>query len=217
VGGWCEGRAGRRGWAGWSAGVGAAAGSRIIARVRRVSVVGNSGSGKTTFAAELARRIGAPHLELDSVFHQPDWEPLPAEEFRERVAAFTAGERWVVDGNYSKVLDLVWQRADTVIWLDPPRYRVMRRIVWRTLRRVFSRAELWNGNREPWGNLFRVDPEKSVVAWAWTRHPIVRARYTQAQADPANAHLDFIRARSDRDAVALLDRASSAKRRESRR
>jgi adenylate kinase family enzyme len=170
-------------------------------------VVGNSGSGKTTFAAELARRIGAPHLELDSVFHQPGWEPLPAEEFRARVAAFTAGDLWVVDGNYSKVLDLVWPCADTVVWLDPPRHRVMRRIVWRTLRRVFSRAELWNGNREPWGNLFRVDPEKSVLAWAWTRHRIVRETYTQAQADPANAQLDFIRLRSDRDAAAVLDRA----------
>jgi adenylate kinase family enzyme len=177
--------------------------------VQRVSVVGNSGSGKTTFAAELARRIGAPHLELDSVFHQPGWEPLPAEEFRVRVAAFTAGDRWVVDGNYSGVLDLVWPRADTVVWLDPPRHRVMRRIVGRTLRRVFSRAELWNGNREPWGNLFRVDPEKSVVAWAWTRHRIVRERYAQAQADPANGHLDFIRVSSDRDAVALLDRAGT--------
>jgi len=177
--------------------------------VRRVSVVGNSGSGKTTFAAELARRMGAPHLELDSVFHQADWEPLPTEEFRERVAAFTAGDRWVVDGNYSKVLDVVWPRADTVVWLDPPRHRIMRRIVLRTLRRVFSRAELWNGNREPWGNLFRVDPEKSVVAWAWTRYPIVRARYTQAQDDPANAHLDFIRVRSDRHARALLDRVGA--------
>jgi adenylate kinase family enzyme len=180
--------------------------------VRRVSVVGNSGSGKTTFAAELARRIGAPHLELDSVFHQPGWEPLPTGEFRARVAAFTASDRWVVDGNYSKVLDLVWRRADTVIWLDPPRHRIMRRILWRTLRRVLSRAELWNGNREPWGNLFRAAPEKSVVAWAWTRHPIVRARYTQAQADPANAHLEFIRVGTDREAAALLNRASPDRR-----
>jgi len=177
--------------------------------VLRVSVVGNSGSGKTTFASELGRRLGAPHLELDSVFHQADWEPLPAGEFRERVAAFTAGDRWVVDGNYSKVLDLVWQRADTVIWLDPPRHRVMRRIVWRTLRRVFSRAELWNGNREPWGNLFRLDPEQSVIAWAWTRYKIVRERYTQAQADEANAHLNFVRIRSDRHAQALLNRAGA--------
>jgi len=180
-------------------------------RVRRVSVVGNSGSGKTTFAAELGRRTGVPHLELDSVFHQPGWQPLPTEEFRARVAGFTAGERWVVDGNYSKVQDLVWDRADTVIWLDPPRHRVMRRIVWRTLRRVFSGAELWNGNRESWRNLLRADPESSVIAWAWISHRDVRARYAQAQADPANAHLEFIRVRSDRDAAALLDRAGAGR------
>lgn len=45
--------------------------------MQRLSVVGNSGSGKTTIAAELARLIGAPHLELDSVFHQPGWVPPP--------------------------------------------------------------------------------------------------------------------------------------------
>jgi adenylate kinase family enzyme len=177
--------------------------------VQRASVVGNSGSGKTTFAAELARRMGAPHLELDSVFHQPGWRELPTEEFRARVAAFTAGERWVVDGNYSRVRDVVWQRADTVVWLDPPKHRVMRRLVWRTLRRVLLRAELWNGNREPWTNLFRLDPENSIIAWAWTRHRIYQARYAQAGADPANAHLEFIRVRSDREAAALLDRAAA--------
>jgi adenylate kinase family enzyme len=175
--------------------------------VKRVSVVGNSGSGKTTLAAELARRLAAPHLELDAVFHQRDWEPLPVEKFRARVAEFVAGDRWVVDGNYSSVQDLVWPRADTVVWLDPPRRRVMRRIIWRTLRRAISRAELWNGNREAWSSLFRVDPAKSIIAWAWTRHHIVRDRYSRAQADPANAHLTFIRLRSEHDVAALTGRA----------
>jgi len=176
--------------------------------VQRVSVVGNSGSGKTTLAAEIARRIGAPHLELDSVFHQPGWQPLPAAELRARVAEFVASDKWVVDGNYSTVQDLLWQRADTVVWLDPPRHRVMRRIIWRTLRRVFSRAELWNGNREPWANLLRADPAKSIIAWAWSRHHVYRARYLSAQADPANARLTFIRLRTDRDTTALLDSLS---------
>jgi adenylate kinase family enzyme len=175
--------------------------------VQRVSVVGNSGSGKTTLAAELGRRIAAPHLELDAVFQQPGWQPLPVDEFRARVSEFVAGDRWVVDGNYSSVQDLVWQRADTVIWLDPPRHRVMRRIIWRTLRRAVTRAELWNGNREDWSSMFRVDPAKSIIAWAWTRHRVVRERYSSAQADPANAHLTFIRLRSDEDVAALTGRA----------
>jgi adenylate kinase family enzyme len=173
--------------------------------VRRVSVVGNSASGKTTLAAQIADRLGAPHLELDSIFHQPGWQPLPTEEFRGKVAGFVAGPTWVVDGNYGRVRDLVWERADTVVWLDLPRYRVMRRVIWRTLRRVISRAELWNGNREPWTNLFRADPMESIIAWAWTRHRFYRDRYASAQADPANAHLRFVRVRTRRDTVALLD------------
>ena len=175
--------------------------------MKRVSVVGNSGSGKTTVAAELGRRLAAPHLELDAVFHQAGWQPLPVEEFRARVAEYVAGDRWVVDGNYSSVQDLVWQRADTVVWLDPPRRQVMRRIIWRTLRRAISRAELWNGNREDWTSIFSADPAKSVIAWAWTRHRIVRERYSRAQADPANAHLTFIRLRRNDDVAAFTGHA----------
>jgi adenylate kinase family enzyme len=179
--------------------------------VDRISVVGNSGSGKTTLARGLADALGIAHLELDSVFHQPGWEPLDRDVFRERVTAFTAGPRWVVDGNYSAVRDIVWDRADTVIWLDPPRRRVMRQVIWRTLRRMATRAELWNGNREPWQNLFRLDPAESIIAWTWTSHHKVRERYTQAQADPAHGHLTFIRLRTPAQSADLLRAAASAR------
>jgi len=178
--------------------------AHILNDVLRVSVVGNSGSGKTTVAAAIGAAMGAPHLELDAVFHQPGWAPLDREEFRRRVAEFVAAPRWVADGNYSAVRDLVWARADTVVWLDPPRHRVMRRIIWRSLSRAALRAELWNGNRERWANLVRMDPQESVIAWAWTRHHVYRQRYEQAMADPANAHLTFIRLRSPREVAALL-------------
>ena len=127
------------------------------AAVRRVSVVGTSGVGKSTFASALALVLGAAFLELDSVQHQADWTPLPVEEFRARVALVADGECWVIDGNYSRVQDLVWARADTVVWLDLPRRVVMRRIIWRSVWRVAGRTELWNGNRERWRNLFTLE------------------------------------------------------------
>jgi len=173
--------------------------------VNRVSVVGNSGAGKTTFAAALAERLGAPHLELDALFHQPDWRELPSEDFRARVAAFVAAERWVVDGNYSVVRDLVWGRADTVVWLDPPRWLVMRRIIRRTLRRVVLGTELWNGNRERWTNLLRLDPDKSIIAWSWSQHHAYRRRFAAAVEDPANAGITFLRVRGVRGIAGLLN------------
>ena len=166
------------------------------AAVRRVSVVGTSGAGKSTLAVTLARLLGAPFLELDAVHHQADWRPLPRVEFRTFVASVAAGERWVIDGNYGSVQDLVWARADTVIWLDLPRRTLMRRIIWRTLRRVGGRVELWNGNRERWRNFFTLEKEESVIAWAWQTHASNRARYEAAMADPANRHLRFVRLRS---------------------
>jgi adenylate kinase family enzyme len=175
--------------------------------VRRVSVVGTSGAGKSTLARELAEILGVPHLELDGLNHQSDWEPLPEEEFRRIVAAKAAEDGWVIDGNYSAVRPLVWARADTVAWLDLPKSTVMRQLVWRTLRRVAGRQELWNGNRERWRNFFTWDPEQSVICWAWHKHDEYRARYAAAAADPASAHLRFVRL-TGRDAISrFLDEA----------
>ena len=156
-------------------------------------MVGNSGSGKSRLAAELAAALAIPHLELDGVFHQAGWQPLPRPDFRAAVAGFAAGDAWVIDGNYRAVQDLVWARADTVVWLDPSRARVMRQLGRRTLLRMVRRDELWNGNRESWTGLFRAAPEKSILRWAWTQHVATRERYRQAQADPAHAHLEFVR------------------------
>jgi len=185
---------------------------RLTAAVRRywpgaaISVVGNSGSGKTTLAAGLAAALGLPHLELDSVFHQADWQPLDDEAFRRRVAAFTSEPRWVVDGNYSAVRDIVWDRADTVVWLDPPRHRAMRRLIWRTLRRMATGAELWNGNRERWRYLFQ--REESIILYAWTSHHRTREKFARLQADPAHAHLTFIRLRDPAERDNLLRSAT---------
>lgn len=166
----------------------------------RISIVGNSGSGKTTLARRAAARLGVAHIELDSIFHQPGWQPLDPTEFRLRVEAATSAGGWVADGNYSSVADLIWSRADTVVWLDFPRRTVMRQVVRRTIGRVIRREELWNGNQEPWSNLYRWDPHDNIIRWSWTQHAAYRARYTAAMADPSNARLRFLRL-SDRAAA----------------
>ena len=176
--------------------------------MRRVSVVGNAGSGKTTIGRILAQRLAVPFVELDAVYWQPGWTPLPVEQFRRRVDELTAGDGWVVDGNYSAVRDLVWRRADTVVWLDPPRRTVMRRVIGRTLWRTVTRRELWNTNREPLTGLVRIDPDKSVIRWAWTRHDVYRTRYAALSVDPAYAHLAFVGIRSRQDLTRLLAAAT---------
>ena len=175
--------------------------------MRRVSVVGVSGSGKSTLGRELAGRLAVPYVELDAIFHQPGWTPLPEDEFRRRVASVAAGDGWVIDGNYTAVQPLVWERADTVVWVDPPRRTVMRRIIWRSLRRAAGRTVLWNGNRERWRNLLTWDEEESVISWAWHHYPVYQCRYAKAAADPAYASLAFHRVTGRAGIRELLDSA----------
>jgi adenylate kinase family enzyme len=121
--------------------------------VRRVNVKGISGSGKSTFAAELARRLELPYIELDALHHGPNWSEPTSEEFRERVrdAMAAVPEGWVIDGNYEgKLGETVLSEADTIVWLDLP-FRTKARWLWkRSFHRIRNDVELWNGNRESW-------------------------------------------------------------------
>jgi adenylate kinase family enzyme len=124
--------------------------------VRRVNVKGISGSGKSTFALELARRLGLPYVELDALHHGPNWSEPTDEVFRARVQAAmdAAPEGWVIDGNYEgKLGELVLSQADMIVWLDLP-FRVKARRLWRrTATRIRDDVELWNGNKETWRNV----------------------------------------------------------------
>jgi len=175
-----------------------------------VSVVGCSGAGKTTFARELARRLGVAHVELDALFHGPGWTEPDPDDFRRRVAAALDGatDGWVTCGNYSLVREpVVWPRADTVVVLDLPKALVMRRVVARTLRRTLLRVELWNGNREPFSNLWAWDPERNIIRWSWVRHGVYHERYAAAAQDPAHAHARFVFLRDPDEVQAFLDAA----------
>lgn len=167
-------------------------------------MVGVSGAGKTMMAVALADRLGVPVLELDGLFHQPGWTRLGAEEFTARVRSATDADGWVVDGNYSATRDLVWDRADTVVFLDLPRWRVMAQLSVRTLRRMWTGRELWNGNRESWSNLLSREAERNILLWSWTTHGGKRRLYRELMGDPRWPHLRFIPIRSRRQGAQLL-------------
>lgn len=179
----------------------------------RVVVVGSSSSGKTTTARRISAALGLPYLELDSVHHQENWTHPSDEEFESVVSNFATRDRWVIDGNYTShgTTSLVWPRADTFVWLDLPRPVVMRRAVSRTLRRVLTREELWNGNREPWTNLYSRDPYKNIVVWAWTRFDHVRAKYESCMTDGSWSHGDVHRLTSPGRVSAFLAQVEAGK------
>jgi len=112
----------------------------------RVVVVGTSCAGKTTLARRLAGILGSEHVELDSVYWGPEWTPRP--DFIQTVLGIAQEPRWVIDGNYSAVRDIIWRRSSAIVWLDYSFARVFSQALRRTARRIITRERLYSGNRE---------------------------------------------------------------------
>lgn len=170
--------------------------------MKRVNLKGTSGSGKSTFGVELARRLDLPYVELDALHHGPNWSEPTDEEFRARVreAMDAAPQGWVIDGNYEvKLGDLVIAEADTIVWLDLP-FRIKTRRLWRrTAQRIRNDVELWNGNKESWrGALWGRD----ALFW-W----MVRGHFRHRREWPDRFAGDprFVRLRSVAEAQAWLE------------
>jgi adenylate kinase family enzyme len=122
--------------------------------------------------------------------------------FLSRVRGAVAEDRWIVDGNYSAIRDLVWQRADMVIWLDYSLTQIMWRICKRTVWRALTRQELWNGNREPVARFFSRD---SIILWALNTYQRRRSEYPALMARPEYAHIRFLRFTSSKAASDWLE------------
>ena len=168
----------------------------------RVVVVGTSGCGKSTFARQLAARIDAPHIELDSLYWLRDWQPRDAEEFQTTVTRRVADPTWVVDGNYSSVRSIVWPRATHIIWLNYSRPRVIWQILKRTWRRARTQEKVCGDNVEQWRtSFFSTD---SVILWSLRTFASNRRTYTALLASPPWPHLHCLSLHHPRQASTLL-------------
>jgi adenylate kinase family enzyme len=168
----------------------------------RFVVVGTSGSGKSAFARRLAARAGAPYVELDALYWDADWTPRPVDEFAAAVRAATEAQRWVVDGNYSVVRDVLWPRATHIVWLNFSRRVVFTRVVARTLRRVVSRQELWAANRESLRKAFL--SRDSILLWSFTTFGKNQAKYAKLRSGSAYPHLRWHELRTPAQAEGFL-------------
>ncbi|MEU6998808.1 hypothetical protein [Nonomuraea sp. NPDC046570] len=161
--------------------------------MNRVLISGATGSGKTTLATVLSAALDVPRFELDALHHGPGWVKRP--EFASEVDAFSGRPRWVTEDQYHRDLgDLLWQRADTVIWLDLPRRTVMWRVVWRSIVRAVTRRELWNGNRESFRDWLDAG---HPIRWSWSQYD--RKRHETADRIARHPGLRVVRLRSPRE------------------
>ena len=160
-------------------------------------VIGNSGAGKSTLAAALSAQTGLPLIASNPFYWEHGWQAVTPAAVRQRVTEATAADAWIIDGNFVSERDVVWARADTVIWLDYP----LALVLWRVCRRnlgwlLLTRQATWSGNRMNWHQ-----------AWSGIHH--ARRGFVQKQATyPAFlaefAHLTTLRFHSPREAEQWL-------------
>ena len=165
---------------------------------RRIHVIGNSCSGKSTLGARLARSLDVPLVELDALNWEPDWVGLNTTnpgELECRIRQATVGDGWVVAGSYTDFSQRTfWPRLQTVVWLDLP----LPQLIWRVLKRSWGRWRskelLWGTNYERfWPQLMVWRKEDSLVWWIVTQHRRKRRSMVACMTDPRWAHVRFLR------------------------
>jgi adenylate kinase family enzyme len=170
----------------------------------RVVVIGTSCSGKTTLAQALAQTLGVPHIELDRLHWLPNWQERPLPAFRALVSESIDQQRWVLDGNYSKVRDLVWPRATDLVWLNYSFLVVFGRALRRTFRRVIYQEMLFSGNRETLPQVFF--NRESILWWVIRTYRRRKNEYPQLFAMVDHAHLRVIELCTPDEADLLVDK-----------
>jgi adenylate kinase family enzyme len=172
---------------------------------QRVVVIGVTSSGKSTLAETLARRFEMDFIELDALHWEPNWQEAPLEVFRERVQKALQAGKWSVAGNYRSVQDLVWPKAEAVIWLDYPFMTVFWQLTRRTFRRWWTHEVLWGTNVESMYVHLKIWSPDSLFHWLfksyWRRKREIPVLLSQAE----NSHLKLIRLINPKETARWLE------------
>lgn len=148
-----------------------------IENLKRVSVVGMSCSGKSTFAKRLAEILNSEHVEIDALNFLPGWAERPRDEFFDAIARAADRRRWVFDGNYTRTRELIWGRATAIVWLDYSFPRTFYRALKRTVSRAYTGEPICGDNRETFRMSFM--SRESILLWVLTGYLEKRRRYTK--------------------------------------
>ena len=150
--------------------------------MERIMIIGCPGAGKTTLALALKEKLGLPLVHLDQLWWKGNWENVTREEFDSRLAMALNMEKWIIDGNYSRTIEMRLQRCDTIIYLDFDRWQCL----WGMAQRVICN---YGKHRPDMGGNCKERFDWEFVKWIWNFNDQNRVRnYTWiAQAKHAKA------------------------------
>ncbi|WP_411343302.1 DNA topology modulation protein [Paenibacillus sp. WLX1005] len=128
--------------------------------MQKIMIIGCSGAGKSTLSRKLHETLHIPVIHMDAHFWQTNWQATEDEEWDRQVEAFAQADCWIIDGNYGRTMDIRIQHADTIIYLDMPR--------WLCLYRVIKRRIQYHGKSRPDMNAGCNEKiDWAFIKWIW--------------------------------------------------
>lgn len=164
--------------------------------MKRVMIVGCSGSGKSTMAVELGKITGLPVQHLDLIHWKPRWIEREKTEKSSLIHNIESQDEWIIEGNYSATFPNRTARADVLIWLDLP---LGLRVV-----RILKRHYQFRGKTRP--DMPDNCPERlerNYIKWVLFKANNTRSEIAQAIVDAP--HLDARHIRTARGADTFLE------------
>jgi adenylate kinase family enzyme len=128
--------------------------------MRRIVIIGPLGAGKSTLALKLGRLLGITVHHLDWLYWGDAWTATPPSEWQALLDRIVAGESWIIDGNFTSSLPERLAAADTVIYLDMPRFTSTIRATKRRILHRWRRAPGMPGGPRPMFNV-------QLFRWIW--------------------------------------------------
>lgn len=156
---------------------------------KHIVIVGTTSSGKSTLAKHIADKFGHDYVDLDALHWEPNWTEAPDDVFRERVDKATRSKKWVVAGNYHTVRDIIWPKADAVIWLDYSLWRIFWQLTRRTFTRWWTHEHLWGTNYENLWMHFKLWSDESLFHWLFKTYWRRKREYPLLLKLPEHQHL----------------------------
>ena len=110
--------------------------------MKRIVIIGISGSGKSTFANKLGKKLNRSIVHLDKEYWTSDWKKrYSSEEWQIFVKELIKQDEWIIDGNYTSTMSIRLNRADTIILFDFPKWRCLLRVYLRVFKQPFDKSE----------------------------------------------------------------------------
>lgn len=166
--------------------------------MNRILIIGSGGSGKSTLSQKLSNILDLPVIHLDTYYWNPNWVPKPNDEWDKIVEQFTDENHWIIDGNYSRTMDMRIKKADLIIFLDMPRLLC--------IYRIFKRRIMYHKKTRPDMNVeCKEKLDWGFIKWVWNYKRRSRMD-TIKKLEQINEHQQVIILKTRSQVIELIER-----------